>query len=500
MNKALNIDKKIFYKYFSKKIGSIIILSCIIMLGTLVNSITPYLFGNIIDAIVKGQIDQILKLIKIMFLLEVICAGLSAIENYYGNKITLKITYNIKRDIINKILFINMDNLNKYSKGELINRVEQDSNEIASTHISFLTGILQTFIKGIISILFAFRISMLLTIISIIYLPLSYLGGMIYKNKLQRFKLSLKEFHDTYLSFINEILQNIEGIKSYCLENKIALRINDLYKRNLSLSNKYFSVQCGMNGMQNILSTILDCVMLLVAAMLINNKKMTVGSFVSFNQYIRSLLQVFSQVMGYVMGFISCQVNIDRISRLLNEPIENMNESKTVRLSHIKNIRINSVFFKYDQKVILENLNLEIKENGLYSIVGLNGAGKSTLFKIILKLYTIQSGKIYINDQEIDSYSISQLRNEISYIAKDPFLFNDTIKFNLTLGKELDEQYLIEVTRRVGLLEFISELNNGLNTYIGENGIILSSGTKQKISIARALIKNTSMWMCDEIT
>ena len=120
--------------------------------------------------------------------------------------------------------------------------------------------------------------------------------------------------------------------------------------------------------------------------------------------------------------------------------------------------------------------------------------------KVLLYLYEYDDGNIWINNKKINTLSLYEYREMISYIPKQPFLLNSSIEYNLTLGKKIDKKIIEHVCKQVGLYEFIREQDQGYETVIGENGIFLSSGTKQKISIVRAALKDSTLWLCDEIT
>ena len=199
------------------------------------------------------------------------------------------------------------------------------------------------------------------------------------------------------------------------------------------------------------------------------------------------------------MNIASCQVNIDRINGIFSEPAETV-KTECIEIKNVNKIQIKNLAFSYTNKEILDGLNLQIESPGLYSLVGINGSGKSTVLKLIIGLYEYNKGNIWINNMIINNLSLYEYRERISYIPKQPFLFNESIEYNLTLGKTIDRERIEFVCRQVGLYEFIKEQEQKYETIVGEGGIFLSSGTKQKISIARAALKDSTLWLGDEIT
>lgn len=486
-------------KYFLDKFHAIFILICLILLGSIINGIIPFLFGIVIDSMLHKKNDVVIQYIIYMIILETGGTLLSSIEGFYGSKITQKISNEMKMDVLNRIVYMKMSRLDNYSKGELINRLEGDTNEIASTYVGFFTGIIQVFISTLISIYFAITLSKELTLLAVAFLPVLYLGTIIFKKSYQRAKVKLKDFSDQYLGSINEIFANFEGVKSFNYQNVIEKKFKCVYQENLELSKNLYKTQAKMSFTQNSLNTLFDAGVIVCATMLINGSKLTIGGFVSFNQYIGQLYQTASQVLSYIMNIVSCQVNIDRINKICSEPVENV-EEKCIEKKDVNKIQIKNLTFGYTENKILDDLNLQIENPGFYSIVGINGVGKSTILKLLLGLYESDKGNIFINNKDINDISLYEHREMISYIPKQPFLFNSSIEYNITLGKNIDKKIIEFVCRQVGLYEFIKEQDHGYETIIGEDGIFLSSGTKQKISIARAALKDSTLWLCDEIT
>lgn len=255
-----------------------------------------------------------------------------------------------------------------------------------------------------------------------------------------------------------------------------------------------------MNFCQNAINAMFDCFMLGVAGILISNRKLSIGNYVSFNQYIGTLTQATAQVMSFVVGLTACRVSVQRVEDIFNEPIEDVSLSDKNKVGTIENIKFESVTFGYQDALVLKGLNLTLNGAGMYAVVGKNGCGKSTLLKLLLRLYRQSAGNIFINGNNIKNFNLANLRQQISYIPKNSFLLNETVRFNITLGRKIDDKSLAEICRKVDLVDFIESLPHKYEEIIGENGCILSSGTKQKFAIARAMLQNTTLWLCDEIT
>jgi ABC-type multidrug transport system fused ATPase/permease subunit len=166
-----------------------------------------------------------------------------------------------------------------------------------------------------------------------------------------------------------------------------------------------------------------------------------------------------------------------------------------------RKIEFKNVYFSYDNKQVLSDINIRIKKGEKVILAGPNGSGKSTIVKLILGLYKAQNGSILVDDHDITELSLSSLREKISIVSQNTFLFNDTIRNNILYSRpEAKEEEIEEAARLSGAYEFIRELERGFETEIGERGVRLSGGERQKISIARTILKNSDIIIFDEAT
>jgi ATP-binding cassette subfamily C protein len=162
---------------------------------------------------------------------------------------------------------------------------------------------------------------------------------------------------------------------------------------------------------------------------------------------------------------------------------------------------LKDVSFSYDKSVkVLENINMEIKEGEKVAIVGETGSGKSTLAQILIGLYPIDSGEIFYNGVEIRDIGYKTVRESVGFVIQSPLMFNNTLRFNLTLGRNYSDEQIYEVLKIAQLYNFVTGLKNGLDTVVGKNGTKLSGGQKQRLSIARVLLDNPKVIIFDEST
>lgn len=501
------INFKRFYdwyqRYISKSYFYLIILILVIILGVGFSNIGPYIFGRIIDCINTGNINIIKRFITIYFCIFFVTLILNYIERYIANLILVSSSNILKEEIFMKILTMKCINLDKYTKGEMISRLESDVSNIINFYIDIITNIILIIFNLVISIYFIFKISKTLSIISIFIFPATYMVNLIFRKKFRFIKKLQMDFGDSYKSFLNEIFYNINGIRAFQLENKFKTAFGDYLNRNLNISKKDVKLNANITLLKGIINNIFDLLIIYIAAVLIINAQLTIGSLVAFNTYISRLFDSISIIMNINMNINTVLINMDRIDEIRNESSESTQKSlnNLFILDSIYSIQFFKLKFAYSKDIILNDISFGINSPGLYALVGENGCGKSTLFKLLLKFYNCNKDCLLINNIDINNINTYTLRNQITYIAKESFILNDTIENNLKLGNITATQQEIEkACKKADIHEYILTLEKGYKTIVGENGNFLSSGQKQKLNFARALLRKSSVILLDEIT
>lgn len=205
------------------------------------------------------------------------------------------------------------------------------------------------------------------------------------------------------------------------------------------------------------------------------------------------------QLVQFNNDLTTCNIAWNRLNNLLNTKIDVKNGTQTKAIQG--NIKFEDVTFYYEEKKpVLHDVFMEFKKGEIYAIVGPSGAGKTTLMHLLFRLWDCISGSITVDGIDIKDFDIDCLRGQISIVSQNIFLLNDTIYNNIVLGKEIADEELQHILVQAGLHEFINTLPNKLETVVGENGIKLSGGEKQRISIARALLKKNPILIFDEAT
>ena len=313
---------------------------------------------------------------------------------------------------------------------------------------------------------------------------------------------NLKLIWEKKTGLTSELVRGIRDIKvlnaSSTILDKTANKIEEASNEEVKMLN----VRRIYSFIEGYLTVIMDFIFIIIGCYLYSKSLLTIPVFVIVYNYqskVKYLLSGVVQIIEYNKKFI---VASDRIF----EVIEN-NKFKKEKFGNLDikklegNIKFENVCFGYDKVKIINNMSFDIRPNEKVAFVGKSGAGKTTIFSLITKLYSVKDGKIFIDNYNINDLTCNSLRNNMSIITQNPYIFNFSIKENLLLAKEDAKMKEIREARKLACIDdFIMKLPNKYDTMVGENGVILSGGQKQRLAIARALLMKTEIILFDEAT
>jgi ATP-binding cassette subfamily B protein/subfamily B ATP-binding cassette protein MsbA len=310
------------------------------------------------------------------------------------------------------------------------------------------------------------------------------------------------------LSNINAILaDNLSGIrdiKAFTREEQESRRFNESVDRHRFLSLKAIKMISAFDPFVDFLGSLGTLVVIYVGGRLVFNQTLSVPDLVAFFLYFDMMYQPARTMSGSWEHVQRALASADRIAELLEEEPELRDRPGSVKLDgRVEGaISFNDVSFEYKQgRPVLENINLDIPARQMVALVGPSGVGKSTMVSLIPRFYDVKSGSITLDGRDLRDITLDSLRQQISIVLQDVFLFHGTVRENILFGNPLaSDDRVIEAAKTANAHEFVSAMTEGYDTLIGERGVKLSGGQKQRISIARALLKNAPILILDEAT
>lgn len=505
--KELQYLNKYFLKYKYRFLLGIIIT----IVAQIFSLFTPELVGNSIKTIEifiksNGQNSDYLKsnLLKNIGLI-ILCTLIAGFLTFLMRQTLIVMSRFVEFDLKNEI-FLHYEALsqNFYKKnrtGDLMNRISEDVGKVRMYVGPAVMYTINTIIRFAAIIISMSSINWKLTLYSLAPLPILSYSIFILSKEINKKSTNYQQNLSKLSSFTQEFFSGIRVIKAYALEQKrneeFKTLSNDSKTKNLALSktNALFGpLMVFLIGLSYLI------VILVGGKMYINEEIKDLGVIAQFLLYIGMLVWPVAS-FGWVSSLVQeAEASQKRINEFLKEKPEIKNEGSIT--SSIKGqIEFKNVSYTYEDTNIqaLKNINFKIDSGKTLAILGKTGSGKSTILNLITRIHDIESGEITIDNKTIKSIELVHLRNNISIVPQDPFLFSDTIKNNILFGKSnaLDEE-IIEVAKIASVHENIANFTNKYETMLGERGITLSGGQKQRISIARAILKQAPILLLDD--
>lgn len=422
---------------------------------------------------------------------------------YLNTWVGTKINQDLKRALYKKLLHLETSYYDQHNSGFVIQRFNTDCDIACSGLLENLKVFVSRFFSSISLICVLIYNSWQLAIIAVLILGCALMPLASVRRRIKRVVMGSVVEGAKVVSNYNETYSGNKTIASYNLQNKIYNTFDSTLHNLFKLTIKMVQKTAWMTPAQHIIVSIGIGAVIGYGSYLIVNGDITSGNFVSF---ITALILLYTPIKSIGKNYNAMQVSflaIERVVEILETEPTIFDKPNAVTLKGVKkSINFNHVYFEYKEGVpVLKDINLEVKAGTTVALVGNSGGGKTTIVNLIPRFYDVKSGSITIDKTDIRDISLESLRDNIAVVFQDNFLFAGTIRDNILLGKEdATEEEIATAVKMACLDEFINELENGLDTKIGERGSLLSGGQRQRLAIARAFIKNAPVVILDEAT
>ena len=498
-----SLVKRLWVEWVKVHLKLIIAATILMVIVAITTSLYPLLI-NWTYNLFEEKNDNLLYLIPISILF---VAGLKGFS-YYGqtilvNSIALKITASLQKAMFSKLLNSEINNLEKQGSGSLISRFTNDTTLIHDALNRLFNNLIRDSLTIIALVAVMFYLDWVLSIITILIYPIASIPIVKIGNKVRGLSYIAQKQIGYLTSSLNQSFSNSRTIKSFQLEEVEILKTNNEIDQRVKNLMSIIKTRQWLEPIIEILGGLsVGIVLTFVGYRMLNGY----GSIGEFTGFITALIMAAQPVRAIGTLNAVLQEGLSAVKRIFDildakDNIVDSNNPESVNFND-SDIAFNNVSFSYEGGVeALNNISFKVPSRSTIAIVGDSGAGKSTIFNLMLRLYDIDTGKITIGKSSISNIKISNLRNAISLVSQDTTIFNDTILNNIKLGKlNATHSEVVEVSKKVNVDSFVTNLELGYDTVLGENGIALSGGQSQRISIARALLKDSPILLLDEAT
>ncbi len=496
--------KRIFKTQIKKYIPELSITFIFIILTSLTTAATAWLLDPAIKEIFINKNTNMLYLIPIAIIITFILKAFSI----YGTriitiKVGIKIIKNIQTLMAQKFLLSDIAHITKKHSGKYLSNFTNDTTIL----FTVLTGVVVTLFKETFTLLalvgLMFYHDWQLSLLAIIMIPIAAISSKNIGKKMgKKVHISL-EASDKFMKFLSEIIKGSWLIKIYQKEEEELKKISMIIDERFKAIRKVEQTRLGAGPIMEVISAIAIAIVVFFAGYRSMQGAITLGEFVSFLAALMLAYQPVRALAGINVGIQEGITAAKRIYEIIDQKNEIYNDKNAPSLK-LKNatLEFKNISFIYpDGTHALKNLSAKIEGGKKVGLVGISGSGKTTFLNLIPRFFNLKHGAIFIDDQNINNINLNSLRKEISLVSQDVILFDDTIKSNILYGNaSASEDEIVNACKFAAAQDFIEKLPNKYETIIGENGIKLSGGQKQRLSIARAILKNSSIILLDEAT
>lgn len=491
------------FKYVWKYKLLVIASLAALVVSIALNMINPYLIQILVDRVIKNGETNILTTILIsIIVITLLKAILGFIREYGFDYLGSRTNIDMSKDLFEHIQSQSFSFFDGMNTGELMSRISEDLNNIRMA-IGFIIMIsLDSAISFIIATAILFTLNWKLTLFSLAVMPLIAYAAMQLEKKIDKAYEKISDHTAVLNTTAQENIAGVRLVKAFAREKHEILKFMELNKKNYRLNVEQTGVMAKYFPIMEFLSNICVVLVVSIGGIYVVKENITIGTLVAFNMYIWELIWPMRDLGWLANSIGQTKASAIKVFKVMDTVPEIKDKEDAVRLDRVEgHIEFKNLSFKYNDELILKNINLDARPGTTVAIMGTTGSGKSTLVNLIGRCYDINEGSILIDGYDVKDVCLRDLRSKMSVVSQDVFLFSETIKENIKIGKEdASMEEIVNACKDACAVEFIDELDESYETIIGERGIGLSGGQKQRISIARALVRDASILILDDST
>ncbi|MBR6627388.1 MAG: ABC transporter ATP-binding protein [Lachnospiraceae bacterium] len=504
---TLPLLKRIF-SYLAPYWKQMILVLTFIVLSSIMGLLPSVLTGRIID---EGLINRDMRMLIILIVVSLgVTLGANLIrvgESYLNNWIAQHITYDMRNKMYRHLQQMSQKFFTTNNQGDIITRMTSDISGVERVVTSTFTSILSNSITLIVAVIIMFRENWILATVGVLVIPLFTIPTRWAGKTRWELTQDAQECNDEINGILNETL-SVSGqllVKLFGKEDYEYDRYKNVNYRMISLNLKESMAGRWFMVIINTFSSVGPMLLYLVGGILMMkyNSDLTVGDITVLVALLGKMYGPVNSLLNIQVEWIRSMALFTRIFEYYDMPVEIKNSENPVTPAHVEgNVAFKNVEFSYDnERKILKDINFELKSGQSIALVGPSGSGKSTIANLIPRLYDVCGGTITLDGADIRSLDLAWLRDQVGIVSQETYMFNGTIKENLLYAKpDATDEELMAACKKANIDDFILKQEKGLDTMVGNRGLKLSGGEKQRLSIARVLLKDPAILIFDEAT
>ncbi len=501
---------KLLWKYIKKQKKILFGALVLATINQVFSLLDPQIFRIIVDQYATKAStltsDQFFRGIILLLLASMGVSFVSRVaknfQDYYVSIITQRVGANLYSQSVSHSFSLPYAAFEDQRSGELLLKLQKARTDAQNLITSFIGIVFLTSVSMIFVIGYAFFVNWIVGVVYILLIPVLGSIQFFLSRKIKGAQKQIITETASLAGSTTETLRNVELVKSLGLEVQETKRLNDVNEKILALELKKIKLIRALSFVQGTLVNAIRSSLLFLLMWLIFKGDMTFGQFFTLYIYQFFIFEPLNQLGNLANTYQETSASMEKLEAILNTPSEEKPKNP-VTIDKLESIEFKDVSFSYKEggEISVNNLNLNIKKGQTVAFVGPSGAGKTTIVKLLLGLYKNISGNILINGVSVATIDYDALRQRIGYVSQDTQLFAGTIRENLVfVNPEATDEDCILALKHASAMRIIENGGKGLDTKIGEGGIKLSGGEKQRLAIARALLRNPSLIIFDEAT